>query len=107
MGLATVTNRLVKGYAGTPGYTAPEIIKQRLYGQGVDIFSLGVMIYRMLSGSKPFRGKGKGDRELDSAVLAANPMLPAEFFSPAARDLLTGLLQKNPAFRLGANGGSL
>lgn len=48
LGLAVVTKVKIKGYAGTPGYTAPEMIKNKLYGPAADIFSFGVMLYRML-----------------------------------------------------------
>jgi len=99
LGLAVVTDKKVKGYAGTPGYTAPEMINSRSYGPSVDIFSFGVLLYRMLCGSKPF--KGKNDRELDKAVLKKDPSFPKEIFSDSAISLLTGLLQKRPENRLG------
>lgn len=99
LGLAVVAKNKIKGYAGTPGYTAPEMIKNKLYGPSVDIFSFGVMLYRMLSGSKPF--KGKVDRDLDKAVLEKKPQFPKEIFSKEAINLLTGLLQKRPENRLG------
>lgn len=99
LGLAVVTKVKIKGYAGTPGYTAPEMIRNKLYGPGADIFSYGVMLYRMLCGSKPFRGKV--DRDLDKAVLERKPQFPKEVFSKEAQSLLTGLLQKKPEHRLG------
>lgn len=99
LGLAVVTKVKIKGYAGTPGYTAPEMIKNKLYGPGADIFSYGVMLYRMLSGSKPF--KGKIDRDLDKAVIERKPQFPKEIFSKEAISLLTALLQKRPDNRLG------
>ena len=99
LGLAVVTKVKIKGYAGTPGYTAPEMIKNKLYGPAADIFSYGVMLYRMLCGSKPF--KGKVDRELDKAVLEKKPAFPKEIFSKEAISLLTGLLAKRPEQRLG------
>lgn len=99
LGLAVVTKVKIKGYAGTPGYTAPEMIRNKLYGPGADIFSYGVMLYRMLCGSKPF--KGKVDRDLDKAVLERKPLFPKEVFSKEAQLLLTGLLQKKPEHRLG------
>jgi len=89
----------IKGYAGTPGYTAPEMIKNKLYGPAADIFSYGVMLYRMLCGSKPF--KGKVDRDLDKAVIERKPQFPKEIFSKEATSLLTGLLHKRPETRLG------
>jgi serine/threonine protein kinase len=99
LGLAVVTKVKIKGYAGTPGYTAPEMIKNKLYGPGADIFSYGVMLYRMLSGSKPF--KGKIDRDLDKAVIERKPQFPKEIFSKEAISLLSALLQKRPDNRLG------
>jgi serine/threonine protein kinase len=99
LGLAVVTKVKIKGYAGTPGYTAPEMIKNKLYGPGADIFSYGVMLYRMLCGQKPF--KGKAERELDQAVQEKKPTFHSEVFSKDAISLLTGLLQKRPEHRLG------
>jgi serine/threonine protein kinase len=101
LGLAVVTQVPIKGYAGTPGYTAPEMIKNRLYGPGADIFSYGVMLYRMLCGSKPF--KGRIDRELDKAVVDKKPSFPAPAFNDEAVDLLMGLLHKRPENRLGCS----
>ena len=99
LGLAVVTKVRIKGYAGTPGYTAPEMIKNKLYGPAADLFSYGVMLYRMLCGSKPF--KGKVDRDLDKAVIERKPQFPKEIFSQEAITLLTGLLQKRPEHRIG------
>jgi len=92
LGLAVISDRKIKGYAGTPGYCAPEMIKGRYYGFSVDIFSFGVMLYRMLSGTKPFRGKR--DRDLDKAVTDQAPQFAREIFSKNAVHLLTGLLDK-------------
>lgn len=50
LGLAVMTNDKVKGYAGTPGYTAPEVILMQPYNKMADFFSFGVLIYRLLSG---------------------------------------------------------
>jgi len=99
LGLAVLTDQKIKGYAGTPGYVAPEIILNRRYGPSVDIFAFGVILYRMLCGSKPF--KGKTDKELDKAVVEKQPVFPKEFFSKNAANLLEGLLQKRPEDRLG------
>lgn len=44
----------VRGYAGTPGYTAPEVVLGFQYNHIADFFSLGVMVYRCLCGRKPF-----------------------------------------------------
>ena len=106
--LIMVRRVLAHGAAGQPsavsrplviGNTAPEMIKNKLYGPAADIFSYGVMLYRMLCGSKPF--KGKVDRDLDKAVIERKPTFPKEIFSKEAISLLTGLLQKRPENRLG------
>jgi len=44
---------------GSPLYMAPEIIKKLSYGVKVDIWSLGIMAYIILSGRPPFSGKTK------------------------------------------------
>lgn len=49
----------VRGYAGTPGYTAPEVVLGFNYNHIADFFSLGVMIYRCLCGKKPFLRKSR------------------------------------------------
>jgi len=107
----------VRGYAGTPGYTAPEVVLGHYYDEIVDYFSLGVMIYRFLCGKKPFQstrrhhgGDQKDDKqrnqtaELDRNVVEMEPAFPLEYFSANARSLVKGLLCKDPRKRLGANG---
>mmetsp|Transcript_18572 Transcript_18572/g.33269 ORF Transcript_18572/g.33269 Transcript_18572/m.33269 type:complete len:617 (-) Transcript_18572:263-2113(-) len=102
LGLAVVTEKPIKGYAGTPGYTAPEMIANVRYTNAVDIFSFGVMLYRMMCGSKPF--KGSTDHDLDRAVMHKRPSFPTDYFTHDSASLLQGLLAKNPEKRLGCGG---
>jgi len=121
LGLAVrMNNDLVKGYAGTPGYTAPEVVLSHYYDHIVDFFSLGVMIYRFLCGKKPFQSKRRHNNrrhgenrqenqrrrttELDRNVVEMEPDFPSQYFVPAAKSVLKGLLCKNPHNRMGANG---
>ena len=106
--LIMVRRVVERGVAGQPsvvsrpmviGNTAPEMIRNKLYGASCDIFSYGVMLYRMLCGAKPF--KGKVDRELDKAVLERKVAFAKELFSAEAVSLLSGLLNKKPSERLG------
>ena len=48
--------------AGIPGYAAPEICENKLYdGYQADIFSLGVILYKLYNGNKPFKESSKKD----------------------------------------------
>jgi len=123
LGLAVRSKDKVKGYAGTPGYTAPEVIKGHPYNHMADFFSYGVMVYRFLSGKKPFatrpdrnrdrnaakqrrrrnkRRSGKSD--LDNNVVKMEPEFPERYFSPDAKDFLRKLMRKDPEKRLGIDG---
>jgi len=112
LGLAVAAKQVRKGYAGTPGYTAPEMVAQHPYDKRVDFFSYGVMVFRFLSGKKPFdvrhREKAKKNRrkqtQLDQSVLKRHPEFQPKYFSPRAKDLLTNLLRKDPNKRLGKDG---
>jgi len=126
LGLAVRSKKdKVKGYAGTPGYTAPEVITNKPYNHMADFFSYGVMIYRFLSGQKPFdkrtdrkereriraarkrrrqkfRKREKSD--LDKNVVEMEPEYPDVYFRPDAKDFLKKLLKKKPEERMGYNG---
>eukprot|EP01083_Nonionella_stella_P084932 235215_1 len=102
----------VRGYAGTPGYTAPEVVLGFQYNHIADFFSLGVMIYRCLCGKKPFlrKSRKRGDKKkqhhrkssaLDRNVIEMEPEFSPHYFSPKARSILKGLMAKNPPRRLG------
>jgi serine/threonine protein kinase len=103
LGLAVQSQHKQKGYAGTPGYTAPEVCASRSYTAAVDFFSLGVTLYRFLFGRKPFQGERGSD--LDTNVQKIEPPYYPSEVSAAAIDLLKGFLIKDPSQRLGARAG--
>ena len=99
---------------GTPMYMAPEILlssKTKGYeGFPVDIWSSGISLYIMLSGTLPFNLKNKessdmsnesnnNNIELQYSIINKEPK-KIEKISDEARDLLKGLLNKNPKKRL-------
>ena len=56
---------------GTPAYMSPEQVSGLNVDQRTDIFSLGVLLYEMLTGARPFNGRSTG--ELASSILRDTP----------------------------------
>ena len=48
---------------GTVGYTAPEILIGRKYDEKIDMFSLGVVMYILLTGKEPFQGRNYEEKK--------------------------------------------
>lgn len=85
---------------GTPGYVAPEIVKQKKYGPEVDVWSLGVVLYIMLCGFPPFFHPER--KELFEIIKKAKYDFPSPWWdavSPEAKDLIKRMLTKNPEKR--------
>ena len=94
-------NTILKDQCGTPVYMAPEIIKGEGYhGFPVDIWSAGVALYIMLSGSLPFN-KDK-EHNLEYAILHKN-ITEITDVSEEANNLLKNILEKDPNKRFTAN----
>ncbi len=84
---------------GTPGYIAPEVIKERDYTTKCDTWSIGVVLYIILSGTMPFSVKS------DKLVLTGTYSFPEERWitvTESAKDLIRKLLTLDVKERLSA-----
>ena len=88
------------GIVGTPAYMAPERFRGAILDGKADVYSLGVMLYQMLSGRLPFQGP---DSDLLAvAMMHLNeepPPLKTTGVSAAVEDVVRAALAKNPAHR--------
>lgn len=75
---------------------APEIVKRQPYSQAVDWWSLGVLMYEMMCGSRLFSGRGD---EVFAKILTLPIRFPS-YFKPEVTDLLRGMLTREPATRI-------
>ena len=89
---------------GTPDYIAPEVIRQKGYGQEIDWWSLGVIMFEMMIGYPPFFSESS--TETCKKILDWKKTLnirPEANISKEAEDILRKLIS-DPETRLGANG---
>ncbi|XP_054851127.1 rhodopsin kinase GRK1 [Eublepharis macularius] len=104
LGLATEIpegQEKTKGFAGTPGFMAPEMLKGEEYDSSVDYFTLGVTLFEMIAAKGPFRSRGEKieNKEVTRRILH-DPPLYTEKFSAECKSCCEGLLAKDPAKRL-------
>ncbi|XP_015119375.1 calcium/calmodulin-dependent protein kinase type II alpha chain isoform X9 [Diachasma alloeum] len=92
------------GFAGTPGYLSPEVLKKEPYGKPVDIWACGVILYILLVGYPPFWDEDQ--HRLYSQIKAGAYDYPSpewDTVTPEARNLINQMLTVNPSRRITAS----
>merc|ERR1712061_240011 len=87
---------------GTPHYMAPEVMRGHGYGTEVDIWSLGVMLFEFVCGYLPFADELDDPTEVCTAVLKDPLAFPSRYRDQAGKQLMQGLLCRQPKKRLGS-----
>jgi len=96
----TIPNEKLKIEAGSLPYMSPEMINHKGYDTKSDMFSVGVVLFNMLTGKQPFYGKN--DEERKNSILTHDPIIPKEITNPQLVDMIKKLLEKDPEKRLSA-----
>ncbi|MEQ1593514.1 MAG: protein kinase [Casimicrobium sp.] len=68
----------LSGRALTLDYASPEQVNNASLGTASDVYSLGVVLYELLTGTRPYHPKGPTRRDLEQAILDQDPQKPSE-----------------------------
>ncbi|HEY1239847.1 MAG TPA: serine/threonine-protein kinase [Bryobacteraceae bacterium] len=87
----------IGGRALTPDYASPEQITGEPITTASDVYSLGVVLYELLTGEKPYRLKRDTRGSLEEAILAIDPLRPSQAANDAEKAQARGLTAKRLA----------
>ncbi|XP_032805954.1 calcium/calmodulin-dependent protein kinase type II delta chain isoform X37 [Petromyzon marinus] len=91
------------GFAGTPGYLSPEVLRKDPYGKPVDMWACGVILYILLVGYPPFWDEDQ--HKLYQQIKAGAYDFPSpewDTVTAEAKNLINQMLTINPAKRITA-----
>lgn len=85
---------------GTPEYIAPEIVQNKGYGQSVDWWSFGILLYEMSAGYSPFSSGNPSQMEMLEKICSGQFRIPTSF-SAHLKHLVENILQTDLTKRYG------
>ncbi|KAI3382656.1 hypothetical protein SNEBB_005399 [Seison nebaliae] len=91
------------GFAGTPGYLSPEILRKEPYGRAVDMWACGVILYILLVGYPPFWDEDQ--HRLYAQIKVGHYEYPSpewDTVTADAKNLINQMLTTNPSKRISA-----
>lgn len=91
--------------SGTPGYMAPEVMCRQNHGIAVDYYAVGIILYELMLGKRPYSGKDRKD--IREFVISKQLEIPKEDvpndWSYDAMDFVNKCIQRKPSNRLGSS----
>lgn len=93
-------NHSIIGFAGTPDYQAPEVLRNKKITKASDWWTFGILLYEMLFGRSPFYHEN--NKTMFRGILSGTPVFPSKYpVSNEAIDQICSLLRKKAGKRLG------
>merc|ERR1712072_354007 len=96
--MSVLTHTVLQTLCGTPAFIAPEVIRKEKHTTATDIWSMGVIMYNMITGDIPFSAKDKYALLHEIASGKIEVLFP-ENFPVIFREIIDACLQFNPQDR--------
>ena len=91
------SNEIRRTYCGTPVYLAPEMVKEIGHDEHLDIWCIGVLLFELLTGTVPFKGKDMDS--LNNNIVSLKIVWPKDI-STTAKNLISKILKREPGERI-------